>query len=82
MTGKYLNHLPLERQISVYKDSGVKFESNTLAGWMVNASDKYLSLIYDELHKYLYESTVLHADETPFKVIKKNGDSSSQKSYM
>ena len=24
MTGKYQNHLPLERQISVYKDSGVR----------------------------------------------------------
>lgn len=82
MTSKYLNHLPLERQIASFKDSGVKLESNTLANWMIKASDKYLSLIYDELHKCLYESNVLHADETPFKVIKPNGDDSKQKSYM
>lgn len=82
MTGKYLNHLPLQRQISVYKDSGVKLEENTLANWMINASDKYLSIIYDELHKSLYDSKIIHADETPFKVIERDESESSKKSYM
>lgn len=82
MTGKYQNHLPLYRQISCYKDNGVRLEENTLANWMIKASDEYLSIIYDELHKSLYSSKVIHADETPFKVIKPNGSESSQKSYM
>ena len=82
MTGKYMNHLPLQRQVSVYKDNGVKLEENTLANWMIKASDKYLSVIYDELHKSLYDSKVIHADETPFKVIEKDESESNKKSYM
>jgi hypothetical protein len=48
---------------------------------MINASDKYLSKVYDELHKYLYDSHVIHADETPFKVIRDGRDTMTN-SYM
>ncbi len=82
MNGKYQNHLPLQRQIACYKDSGIKLEENTLSNWMINASDKYLSVIYDELHNHLYECSVIHADETPFQVIRPDGSVSHQKSYM
>lgn len=37
---------------------------------MINAVDSYLSLIYDELHKHLLKSLVIHADETTFQVIR------------
>ncbi len=63
---KYANHLPLERQSKCYKENGAILEPNTLANWMIKASEDYFSLIYDELHNYLYDSRVVHADETPF----------------
>ena len=81
MTGKYVNHLPLERQSSYFKNFGVQLNSNTLANWMIRSVDKYLATIYDELHKYLYDSHVIHADETPFKVIKDGRDTQAN-SYM
>ena len=81
MAGKYVNHLPLERQASYFKNFGVQLNSNTLANWMIRSVDKYLTTIYDELHKYLYDSHVIHADETPFKVIKDGRDTSTN-SYM
>ena len=31
ITGKYANHLPLERQSKAFKDNGVKLETNTIA---------------------------------------------------
>ena len=81
ITGKYLNHLPLERQSNMFKNGGVKLETNTMANWMINASDQYLSIIYDELIKHLTDGYVVHADETPFEVI--NDDRSpGSKSYM
>lgn len=82
MNGKYQNHLPIKRQLDSYKDYGVKLEENTVANWIINASNDYLSIIYDELHKHLYECNVLHADETPFKVIRPDGSDSSKKCYM
>ena len=81
MAGKYVNHLPLDRQSSYFKNFDVKLETNTLANWMIKASDMYLSKVYDELHKYLYDSHVVHADETPFKVIKDGRDMMTN-SYM
>ena len=82
ITGKFQNHLPLNRQIQYFKDNGVTLEENTLANWMIQASDDYLSVIYEELHKQLYQSHVLHADETPLKVIMKEDESDNKKSYM
>ncbi len=82
MTGKYQNHLPLDRQSTVFKSNGVYLESNTLANWMIKASDNYLSLVYDELIKQLKQFNVIRADETPFRVIKKDKPIGVSKSYM
>jgi transposase len=81
ITSKYANHLPLERQSSCFKDNGIKLETNTLANWMMKASELHLSIIYDELHKHLYDSNVIHADETPFEVIR-DGRKAGANSYM
>lgn len=81
ITGKYANHLPLDRQSRCYKDNGVKLETNTLANWMMRASEVHLSILYDELHKYLYQSHVVHADETPFQVIR-DGRKAGSDSWM
>ncbi|MBR4816737.1 MAG: transposase, partial [Lachnospiraceae bacterium] len=87
MTGKYQNHLPLERQVQAFKANGIKLETNTLANWMMLASDKYLNKVYDELVRQLKTLSVIHADETPFRVIGKpriddDGKSLADKSYM
>ena len=81
LTGKYLNHLPLDRQSRCLKDNGIQLETNTLANWMMNASDDYLRIIYDRLHKDLYSSHVIHADETPFEIIR-DGRPAGRDSYM
>lgn len=81
MNAKFANHQPLERQVQFFKSFGVNIKSNTAANWMLNAVAQYLSIIYDELHKHLYDSKVIHADETPFQVIR-DGRSPGSKSYM
>jgi len=80
-TGKYADHLPIERQIKRYAQNGVKLESNTLSKWMINASDQYYSILMDELQKNLLKSPVIHADETPFEVIN-DGRKAGTNSYM
>ena len=55
-----------------------------MANWVIKSADEYLSLIYDRLHERIYDSKVIHADETPVKVMRiehskiKNG----KKTYM
>ena len=33
--------------------------------WVINRSDTYLSLLYEQMHKCIYDIKVLHVDETP-----------------
>lgn len=73
INGKYSNALPLERQSKAYKCNGINLSTNTMANWVIKSTDNYLSLIYDRLHELLYDSKVLHADETPVKVMRING---------
>jgi transposase len=84
INGKYVNALPIERQARAFKDNGIKLEPNTLSNWVIKSTEKYLSLVYDRMHELIYESKVIHADETPVKVMRidnakiKNG----KKTYM
>ena len=82
INGKYVNHLPLERQSKCYKENGVNLEVNTLANWMINVSKRHLAPICDELHNYLYDSRVIHVDETPFRVIMKDHPEDGDVNYM
>lgn len=84
INGKYANALPLERQSKAYKCNGINLATNTMANWVIQCTDRYLSLVYDRLHELIYDSKVIHADETPVKVMRidnqkiKNG----KKTYM
>ncbi|QUO23261.1 IS66 family transposase [Clostridiaceae bacterium Marseille-Q4143] len=84
INGKYTNALPLERQAKTYKMNGINLATNTMANWVIRSTDIYLSLIYDRMHELIYDSKVIHADETPVKVMRidnakiKNG----KKTYM
>ena len=41
-----------------------------MANWVIKSTDDYLSLVYDKLHELIYDSKVIHADETPAKVMR------------
>ena len=84
INGKYVNALPLERQSRTFKINGINLSSNTMANWVINSSDNYLSLIYDRLHELIYDNNVIHADETPAKVMRINGKKivNGKKTYM
>lgn len=84
LNGKYVNALPLERQSKAYQCNGINLSTNTMANWVIKSADNYLSLVYDRMHKLIYDSKVIHADETPVKTMRidntkiKNG----KKTYM
>lgn len=73
INGKYANALPLERQSKAYKSNGINLSTNTMANWVIRSADEYISLLYNRLHELLYDFKVLHADETPVKVMRIDG---------
>ena len=70
INGKYTNALPLERQAKAFKTNGIQLSTNTMANWVIKSTDVYLSLIYDRLHELIYDSKIIHADESPVKVMR------------
>ena len=48
----------------------LKLSRQTMANWLLKASEKWLQSVYDLLHKQLCKEPVLHADETTLQVLK------------
>jgi len=71
-TQKYLDHLPLERQVRIMKREGLKTNSQTL--WdQIWALSRHLKPIYDSLPKYIQKSSFIHFDETRWYMLEKGG---------
>ena len=68
ITSKYQYALPLYRQEQLFKHHGIELSRKTLASWMLQCSD-LLMRIYQRLHQLQLQQAVIHADETPLKVI-------------
>ena len=65
---KYLDHLPLNRQIERYKRLGLEIPVSTMVGWIKAVSDLVAPLL-DVHQKKLLKSIYLMADETTIKVL-------------
>jgi len=68
ITNKYQYALPLYRQESLFKQYGIDLNRKTLSSWMLKIIP-LLSPVYERLHRVQLEQNVIHADETPLKVI-------------
>ena len=68
---KYVDHLPLYRQIEQFKRLGVEIPASTMSDW-VSLCCKLLGPLYEALKKKILQSGYLQADETTIKVLDKN----------
>lgn len=78
MNAKYINAVPLYRQEQEYKRNGLHIRRQSMANWVIRCSEDYLGLLYDRLHRELYQYHVLQADE----LCKALHNSSYEKSYV
>ena len=82
MTQKFVMYAPLYRLEQEFQRQGLKLSRQTMANWILQASDTWLRPVYDALHRRLCKETVLHGDETTLQVLKEPGRTSTSKSYM
>lgn len=68
---KYVDHLPLHRQMQRFERTGIKLPYSTLTDW-VSATCELITPLFNALKVEVLQSEYLHADETPIKVIDKN----------
>ncbi len=78
---KYVNALPLYRLEQEFNRHDVNLSRQNMAHWTIQCSERYLSLLYDLMHKELMACPVIQADETPVEV-SKDGRTAGSKSYM
>ena len=81
MNGKYVNAVPLYRLEQEFSRYGLAITRQNMANWMIRLGESYLAVLYDYLHKKLYDYHVIQADETPV-LVNRDGRSARSKSYM
>jgi len=65
---KYVDHLPLYRQIEMFKRMGVEIPSSTMSDWLAMCIQE-LTPLYETLKTKILSASYLMADETPLKVL-------------
>lgn len=82
MNEKFTKGMPLYRQEQEWKRMGVEISRQTMANWIILASDKLLKPLYNRMREHLLEAGILHADETTLQVLKEPGRNADSTSYM
>lgn len=77
---KYVDHLPLYRQLKRYLRLGVTISDSTIGDWLTNAS-KLLLPLYEAHALLVLSSGYLHADETIIKVLDSDKKGATHQGY-
>lgn len=77
---KYVDHLPLYRQMERFKREGINIPYSTIGDWIKNGCT-LIDPLGHALLKLVLESNYLHADETPAKVLDKNKKGTTHRGY-
>lgn len=77
---KYVDHLPLYRQMQRFARNSVKLPYSTLTDW-VGATCRLIEPLYEALKKEVAQCGYLHADETPIKVLDKDKKGQTHRGY-
>lgn len=75
---KYGLHLPYARQEKEWEKLGANFSRRTLANWPILACEKYLNVVYERLVSHLLDSPHIHADETPYQILRRSDGRSAR----
>jgi transposase len=78
---KYVDHLPLHRQMERFKRDGVSIAYSTLTD-MVSGTCSLITPLYEALKNNTLRLDYLHADETPVKVLDKDKKGQTHRGYF
>ena len=79
---KYQFGLPLYRQESQWRMVDLRISRQTMATWVILASDTWLRLLYERMHQLLLQRDIIMADESTLQVLHEKDRPATAKSYM
>ncbi len=77
---KFVDHLPVYRQVQRFEREGMKLPISTLADW-ISGSCALLEPLYETHRKLVLTQSYLQADETPIKVLDKAKKGTTHRGY-
>lgn len=80
-TQKYVDGLPLYRQLAIFKRIGVTLDDASLANWMIRCGALVQPLI-NLIHEHILDQPSVHMDETVVQVLKEPDKPPQSNSYM
>lgn len=80
MADKFVDHLPVYRQIERFKREDIKLSSSTINGWQESICN-LLEPLYDTLKHRVLSQGYLQVDETPIAVIDKQKKGKTHRGY-
>jgi len=80
MVDKFVDHLPIYRQIERFKREGITMPSSTLNGWQ-EAVCNLLEPLYDTLKYRVLSQGYIQVDETPIQVLDKTKKGKTHRGY-
>jgi len=81
LVGKYVDHLPLHRQLEQFKREGVKIKPSTINGWVTRCAER-LWILYESMRGDIKNRGYLQADETGIKVLSQEKKGSTHQGYF
>lgn len=68
IVSKVADHLPVHRQVKMFRRFGVELADQTLCGWMRQSAD-LLAPLYERMKSFVLASKVVGTDDTPVRVL-------------
>jgi transposase len=68
IVSKVADHLPVHRQVKIFRRFGLDLSDQTLCGWL-RQSAELLEPLYQQLKRFVLGSKVVGTDDTPVKVL-------------
>jgi transposase len=81
LVSKYSDHLPLDRQVKIFKRQNIDIPKSTMVLWITRCHEALTSITLKMKEQILSDGYVL-SDDTPIQVLDKNKPGKSHKGFM
>lgn len=81
LISKYVDHLPLYRQVQMFKRYGIRIAPSTIDGWIAKLGD-LLEPLYKAMVNVVKNDGYIQADETPIRVLDKTKKGKCHQGYF
>lgn len=75
---KFVQYLPLYRQVKEWNRAGLLTNDKNLSNWVIRAAEEWLMPIYEQMKNVLSSKSLLHIDETYAQVLNRSDGKSAQ----